>query len=38
VRHWICSFPWGLRALLGYDRNLARPGCLHKGLPTPWQA
>jgi len=20
VRHWICSFPWGLRALLGYDR------------------
>jgi hypothetical protein len=22
VRHWICSFPWGLRALLGYDRVL----------------
>lgn len=22
VRHWICSFPWGLRALLGYDRKL----------------
>ena len=20
VRHWICSLPWGLRALLGYDR------------------
>jgi len=23
VRHWICSLPWGLRALLGYDRALA---------------
>ena len=23
VRHWICSLPWGLRALLGYDRELA---------------
>jgi len=22
VRHWICSLPWGLRALLGYDRVL----------------
>lgn len=22
VRHWICSLPWGLRALLGYDRGL----------------
>ena len=22
IRHWICSFPWGLRALLGYDRAL----------------
>jgi hypothetical protein len=22
VRHWICSLPWGLRALLGYDREL----------------
>lgn len=22
VRHWICSFPWGLRALLGYDQKL----------------
>ena len=22
VRHWICSLPWGLRALLGYDRTL----------------
>ena len=19
IRHWICSLPWGLRALLGYD-------------------
>ncbi len=23
VRHWIWSLPWGLRALLGYDRALA---------------
>ena len=23
VRHWICCLPWGLRALLGYDRALA---------------
>ena len=23
IRHWICSLPWGLRALLGYDRKLA---------------
>jgi len=23
MRHWICSLPWGLRALLGYDRVLA---------------
>jgi hypothetical protein len=22
IRHWICSLPWGLRALLGYDRVL----------------
>ena len=22
VRHWICTFPWGVRALLGYDREL----------------
>jgi hypothetical protein len=22
IRHWICSLPWGLRALLGYDRGL----------------
>jgi hypothetical protein len=22
VRHWICSLPWGLRALLGYERKL----------------
>jgi hypothetical protein len=22
VRHWICSLPWGLRSLLGYDRRL----------------
>jgi len=22
VRHWICSLPWGLRALLGYDKRL----------------
>jgi hypothetical protein len=23
IRHWICSLPWGLRVLLGYDRVLA---------------
>ncbi len=23
VRHWICSLPCALRALLGYDRALA---------------
>jgi hypothetical protein len=22
IRHWICSLPWGLRALLGYDKKL----------------
>jgi hypothetical protein len=22
VRHWICTLPWGVRALLGYDRKL----------------
>ena len=22
VRHWICSLPFGLRALLGYDSKL----------------
>jgi hypothetical protein len=22
TRQWVCSFPWGLRVLLGYDRNL----------------
>lgn len=22
VRHWVCSLPWGLRALLGYDHEL----------------
>ena len=22
IRHWICSFPWGLRALAGYERAL----------------
>ena len=25
VRHWICSLPWGVRALLGYDRQLCAP-------------
>jgi hypothetical protein len=24
VRHWVCSFPWGVRAVLGYDRELCR--------------
>jgi len=22
VRHWVCSFPWGVRAVLGYDQEL----------------
>jgi hypothetical protein len=22
VRHWVCSLPWGIRALLGYDKRL----------------
>jgi hypothetical protein len=22
IRHWICSLPWGLRSLLGYDKKL----------------
>jgi len=22
VRHWICTFPWGVRAVLGYDQQL----------------
>jgi hypothetical protein len=26
IRHWICSLPWGLRALLGYDRGLCSAG------------
>jgi hypothetical protein len=24
IRHWVCSFPWGVRAVLGYDRELCR--------------
>jgi hypothetical protein len=24
VRHWVCSFPWGVRAVLGYDQDLCR--------------
>jgi hypothetical protein len=24
VRHWVCSFPWGVRAVLGYDKALCR--------------
>jgi len=24
VRHWVCSFPWGARAVLGYDQELCR--------------
>src|SRR5688572_21480429 len=22
IRHWICTFPWGVRAALGYDKRL----------------
>jgi hypothetical protein len=24
VRHWVCTFPWGVRSVLGYDRALCR--------------
>ena len=24
VRHWVCTFPWGVRAVLGYDQDLCR--------------
>jgi hypothetical protein len=24
VRHWVCTFPWGVRAVLGFDRELCR--------------
>ena len=24
IRHWVCTFPWGVRAVLGYDRELCR--------------
>ncbi len=24
IRHWVCSFPWGVRSVLGYDRELCR--------------
>lgn len=24
VRHWVCTFPWGVRAVLGYDKELGR--------------
>jgi hypothetical protein len=24
VRHWVCTFPWGVRAVLGYDQELGR--------------
>jgi hypothetical protein len=22
VRHWVCTLPWGIRALVGYDKRL----------------
>ena len=22
IRHWICNFPWGVHAVLGYDKKL----------------
>ena len=22
IRHWVCTLPWGIRALLGYDKRL----------------
>jgi len=24
IRHWVCTFPWGVRSVLGYDRELCR--------------
>ena len=24
VRHWVCTFPWGVRAVLGYDQELCQ--------------
>jgi hypothetical protein len=24
VRHWVCTFPWSVRAVLGYDQELCR--------------
>jgi hypothetical protein len=24
VRHWVCTFPWGVRAVLGYDKELCQ--------------
>jgi hypothetical protein len=24
VRHWVCTFPWGVRAVLGYDKDLCQ--------------
>ena len=24
VWHWVCTFPWGVRAVLGYDQDLCR--------------
>ena len=24
IRHWVCTFPWGVRAVLGYDKDLCR--------------
>jgi len=24
VRHWVCTWPWGVRAVLGFDRGLCR--------------
>jgi hypothetical protein len=24
IRHWVCTLPWGIRALLGYDKRAPR--------------
>ena len=34
VRHWICSLPWGLRALLGYDRSARRTAKISRSSPV----
>jgi hypothetical protein len=32
VRHWVCTFPWGVRAALGFDKEL----CGKRRGRSPW--